>query len=100
MYVGMKLKEISTYSSHMEKNKPGNICKICNRKFSQKHRLQDHVTRMHTARGRQLPCPFAQCGKSFRVKVDVSRHVKNMHSTSKRPLITCTFVGCGKTYKH
>ncbi|OXA41015.1 oocyte zinc finger protein XlCOF19-like [Folsomia candida] len=77
-----------------------NSCQTCNREFARTTHLQEHVTRMHTPRERQRPCPFAGCGKSFHEKVDVARHVKSMHNTCPRPPVPCTFTGCAKIFKH
>ena len=68
-----------------------NTCNICNKKFSQKGYLKQHL-KIHMGR-LQIRCEF--CDKGFLTKSDLKRHIV-MHTGEKR--FKCTL--CGLAYAH
>lgn len=72
-------------------------CSACDAVFRHRGQLNTHWNRKHDKR---FHCVLPACSKSFNLKADLTRHIKNVHErVVPEALFVCGFRSCGKTYK-
>ncbi len=73
-------------------------CQICNKTFSQKFKLNQHLPVHMTETEKPFSCSVAECGKKFGSSLRLRKHEKHMH---EEKAVTGSLVcgECGATYR-
>ena len=79
------VQDFSNESNNSTKSEKSHQCLICEKSFSKKYHLKEHVSSVHE----QLkPHSCSICGKSFSVEKDLKRHILVVHE--KQKLFQCS----------
>ncbi|CAL8143439.1 unnamed protein product [Orchesella dallaii] len=83
------------YCSHKDKNDKIE-CEMCQRKFSKKRHLNQHLETVHKQPKSSRPWPCEQCEKKFKKKAELDRHAGTVHMDPSKRKFVCLRKGCGK----
>ena len=74
--------DLSIYKNPSKKPGQNLKCDICNKSFTQKSNLRQHVASVHE--GKTFKCDF--CSSNFTEKGGLKRHIKSVHEEKTAPL--------------